>query len=189
MNAVERIGREVLVVDVAEASVVVVAPFVLADARAVAAHVLAIQRDELGVPITLGDQPDLADIPAFYVQRRGGFWVAKRGERVVGTLGLLDAGEEVALRKMFVDRAHRGAPYGIAQRLFDALLAHSCGHRIPRIHLGTRPEMRAAHRFYERNAFVRIEERALPPAFPRMAADSVFYRRDLTAGDYAAAER
>jgi GNAT superfamily N-acetyltransferase len=167
----------------------VVAPFVLSDADAVAAHVLAIQRDELGVPITLADQPDLADIPAFYFRGRGGFWVAKRGERVVGTLGLLDAGEEVALRKMFVARADRGRPSGTAQRLLDALVLHARAQRIPHILLGTRPEMRAAHRFYEKNAFVRIEERALPPGFPRMTLDSVFYRRDLTPEGYAPAVR
>jgi ribosomal protein S18 acetylase RimI-like enzyme len=59
------------------------------------------------------------------------------------------------------------------------LVTHARAQRLPRVFLGTRPEMRAAHRFYEKNGFVRIDERDLPPAFPRMAVDSVFYRRDL----------
>ena len=158
---------------------VLVASFVAADASAVADHVLGIQRGEFGVPITLDDQPDLADVPAFYQRGRGGFWVAKRGAQVVGTIGLLDGGEEVALRKMFVDRAHRGGPGGTAQRLLDALVQHARARRIGRIFLGTRPEMKAAHRFYEKNGFARIEEAAVPAAFPRMQTDSLFYRLDL----------
>jgi N-acetylglutamate synthase-like GNAT family acetyltransferase len=131
------------------------------------------------VPITLADQPDLADVPGHYQRGRGDFWVARAGERVVGTIGLLDQGGEVALRKMFVDRGHRGRAHAIGQRLLDALLAHARAQHIPHVLLGTRPEMHAAHRFYEKNGFVRIDAAALPPAFPRMATDSVFYRLDL----------
>jgi ribosomal protein S18 acetylase RimI-like enzyme len=158
---------------------VVVAPFGAADARAVAELVVGIQRGEFGVPITLADQPDLADVPAHYRRGRGEFWVARAGERVVGTIGLLDRGEAV-LRKMFVDAAYRGPAHRVGQRLLDALLAHARAQRIPRILLGTRPEMHAAHRFYERNGFARIDEAALPDGFPRMATDSVFYELGLS---------
>lgn len=147
----------------------------------VVALVLGIQRGELGVPITLQDQPDLADVPAAYLRARGGFWVAEDGGRVVGTIGLLDAGETVVLRKMFVDAAYRGRAHGVAGALFDALLAHARGAGVSRILLGTRPEMRAAHRFYERHGFVRVAETALPASFPRMHVDSVFYALDVTA--------
>ena len=158
-----------------------IAPFLAADARAVAELVLGIQRGEFGVPITLADQPDLSDVPGHYQRGRGELWVARANDRVVGTIGLLDQGGEVALRKMFVDRDFRGREHRVGQRLLDALLAHARAQRIPRILLGTRPEMHAAHRFYEKNGFVRIDEAALPAAFPRMATDSVFYRLELSA--------
>jgi N-acetylglutamate synthase-like GNAT family acetyltransferase len=158
---------------------VAITRFAAADARAVAELVLGIQRGEFAVPITLADQPDLADVPAHYQRARGDFWVARAGDRIVGTIGLLDAGGEVALRKMFVDRAYRGRDHAVGQRLLDALLAHARAQRIPRVLLGTRPEMHAAHRFYEKNGFARIDAAELPPAFPRMAADSVFYRLGL----------
>jgi GNAT superfamily N-acetyltransferase len=158
---------------------IVVAPFVAADARAVADLVVGIQRGEFAVPITLADQPDLADVPAHYQRDRGGVWVARAGDRGVGTIGLLDEGGVAVLRKMFVDRAYRGREHRTGQRLLDALLAHARARRLPRILLGTRPEMHAAHRFYERNGFARIDEAALPAGFPRMATDSVFYRLDL----------
>lgn len=147
------------------------------DCDRVVSLVLDIQRGEFGVPITLADQPDLADIQTFYQRDRGAFWVARDGDEIVGTLGLLDAGE-CALRKMFV-RKDRRRVHGVASRLLDTLLGHARAHSVPRLFLGTRPEMHAAHRFYEKNGFHRVDPEALPPAFPRMSLDSVFYRLDL----------
>lgn len=157
---------------------VVVAPYAPRDREGVIALVLDIQQREFGVPITLADQPDLADIPAHYGRGRGGFWAARDGDRVVGTIGLLDGGE-VALRKMFVHRDLRGGERGVAARLLEALLAHARDRALRRVWLGTRPEMRAAHRFYEKHGFVRIAADELPPSFPRVVFDSVFYRLDL----------
>jgi N-acetylglutamate synthase-like GNAT family acetyltransferase len=147
------------------------------DRDQVVALVLEIQRGEFGVPITLADQPDLADIHTVYQRDRGAFWVARDDDEIVGTLGLLDAGE-CALRKMFV-RKDRRSVHGVASRLLDKLLDHARAHAVPRLFLGTRPEMLAAHRFYEKNGFHRIDPEILPPAFPRMTLDSVFYRKDL----------
>jgi GNAT superfamily N-acetyltransferase len=155
-----------------------VAAFEAGDCDAVIALVLDIQRGEFGVPITLADQPDLADVAGFYQVGRGGFWVAKEGDAIVGTIGLLDGGV-AALRKMFVRRDRRGREHGVAARLLDALVAYAREQGIPSLVLGTRPEMVAAHSFYEKNGFVRVEAEALPAGFARMAVDSVFYRREL----------
>ncbi|HEY2512892.1 MAG TPA: GNAT family N-acetyltransferase, partial [Polyangiaceae bacterium] len=134
---------------------------------------------EFGVPITLADQPDLADIPSAYQRGRGGFWTAKDAGRVVGVVGLLDGGGEVALRKMFVHADYRGRGLAVAPRLLEALLAHARAQGVQRVFLGTRPEMRAAHRFYEKHGFRAALAEELPAAFPRMGVDSVFYRLDL----------
>jgi GNAT superfamily N-acetyltransferase len=164
-------------VDVVQESSIRIRPYAPDDRDGVVALVLDVQRNELGVPITLADQPDLADVPAFYGIRRGGFWIARDGAEVVGTLGLLDNGGAIALRKMFVHRAYRGKERGVARRLLEALLLHARERGVDRIYLGTRPEMRAAHRFYEKHGFARIDEADLPPSFPRMPLDSLFYRR------------
>jgi GNAT superfamily N-acetyltransferase len=155
---------------------IVVAPYAPGDREGVIALVLEVQR-EFGVPITLGDQPDLADVAAHYGRGRGGFWVARDGDEVVGTVGLLDGGA-AALRKMFVRRELRGGEHRIAARMLEALLAHAHERAIPSIWLGTRPDMRAAHRFYDKHGFVRVSPGDLPPSFPRMDVDSVFYRLD-----------
>jgi hypothetical protein len=39
--------------------------------------------------------------------------------------------------------------------------------------------LKAAHRFYEKNDFVRIEKQQLPPAFPVMGVDTIFYHRSI----------
>ena len=45
--------------------------------------------------------------------------------------------------------------------------------------LGTTEAFRAAHRFYEKSGFRRVESATLPDAFPRMKGDTRFYRLDL----------
>jgi len=161
-------------------SSVVIAPFAPSDGPGAASLVVSIQQGEFGVPITLADQPDLADVPAFYLRGAGGFWVAREEGAVVGTIGLLQAGPgEGALRKMFVRADRRGPPHRIAARLLEALLAHARTHGVRRVLLGTRPEMHAAHCFYERAGFRRLDDAALPPTFPRMATDSLFYALDV----------
>ncbi|WLT32484.1 GNAT family N-acetyltransferase [Geothrix sp. PMB-07] len=160
----------------------VVQPFQPGQEAQVLDLILPIQRLEFGVPITAADQPDLARIPEIYQTGRGGFWVGVELGQVVGTIGLIDFGQAPggggALRKMFLQKAQRGS--GLAQALLDALLVHAKARQLPGIWLGTLPHMGAAHRFYERNGFRRVEPGDLPPDFPRMPVDTVFYALELT---------
>jgi len=155
-------------------------PFDPGDAAGIVALILQIQREEFGFTITAGDQPDLLDIPGFYRDGRGEFWVAAEGDRIVGTVALKDIGGNAgALRKMFVAEDHRGAVRGVAQALLDTLLAHARGAGLRTIYLGTTDRFRAAHRFYEKSGFRLVGEDALPASFPRMHVDTRFYRLDL----------
>ena len=143
--------------------------------------ILSIQRDEFGVPITVEDQPDLLDISGFYQQGSGNFWVAVADGEVVGTIALRDIGNrQGALRKMFVKPAYRGKEAGVAQRLFDELIASAIRAGIRELFLGTIDRFVAAHRFYERNGFVQVPEATLPKAFPLMGVDTRFYYRELS---------
>ncbi len=157
-----------------------IVPFAARDRDGVRDLILGIQRGEFGFPITWEDQPDLHDIPGWYRVGAGEFWVAKdEAGRVVGTIALRDIGDATgALRKMFVAKEWRG-PARVAETLLHTLIdhAHAAGFRT--ILLGTTEAFRAAHRFYEKNGFRRIDVAALPAAFPRMAGDTRFYRRDL----------
>jgi N-acetylglutamate synthase-like GNAT family acetyltransferase len=157
-----------------------IAAFAPADAAGALDVILPIQQREFGVPITAVDQPDLAAIETFYQSGRGGFWVAKRDGRVVGTIGLKDiGGSEAALRKMFVAAPFRGPRFGTAKKLLDALVAHAAERGIKRIFLGTTDKFVAAHRFYERHGFAEIARGDLPASFPVMAVDSKFYSKEI----------
>ncbi|MCX5497834.1 GNAT family N-acetyltransferase [Kaistia dalseonensis] len=165
---------------------VIIRPFQAGDTAAIAALILPIQQDEFAIPVTYEGQPDLAAIEDVYQRDGGGFWVAVDGEALVGTIGLKDFGGGGALRKMYVRADHRGD--GTARRLLDALLDHAKRCDLAEVYLGTTDALHAAHRFYEKNGFAEIAPDALPAAFPRVAVDTKFYRRDLAAGYHRAAD-
>lgn len=144
--------------------------------------ILGIQRGEFAIDITAEQQPDLRDIPAFYQVSNGNFWVAMADGRVVGTISLLDIGnQQGALRKMFVHPEFRGPRAGTAKRLLDALLDWARDRELREIFLGTTAKFLAAHRFYQRNGFSEIARSALPPAFPIMRVDTRFFHRRVEA--------
>jgi N-acetylglutamate synthase-like GNAT family acetyltransferase len=154
-----------------------VAPFEPAFEAGVVDLIVGIQRGEFAIPITADEQPDLRRIPEYYQSGSGGFWVALDGGRVVGTVALFDiGGGQAALRKMFVDAAHRGAERGVAKALLETLLAWARARGVREIFLGTTSRFLAAHRFYEKNGFEEIVKSDLPASFPVMAVDVKFYR-------------
>ncbi|KAA5608980.1 GNAT family N-acetyltransferase [Rhodovastum atsumiense] len=153
-----------------------ITPFQPADEAGVLDVILTVQQQEFGIPITAGDQPDLRHIDSFYQTGAGGFWVARADGRVVGTIGLKDIGDgQAALRKMFVAAAYRGPGFGIAAKLLETLLAAAWAKGVTAIFLGTTEKFLAAHRFYEKHGFTRLPREDLPPTFPVMAVDTLFY--------------
>jgi GNAT superfamily N-acetyltransferase len=144
--------------------------------------ILPIQQLEFNVPITLADQPDLLDLEAAYFRPGGHFWGAFIGGDLAGTIGLLaPPGSSIGvIRKMFVKAPYRGKPWQVAQRLLGTLVGYAREKRMEDIYLGTISRMHAAHRFYEKNGFRRVEKSALPAAFPFMPVDDVFYHLSLT---------
>ncbi len=146
----------------------------------VVALILHVQRNEFQVPITAQDQPDLNNIESFYQKGSGNFWVAVAGEKVVGTIALIDIGNrQVALRKMFVDAAFRGAPHYAGQKLMNTAFAWLKEKGTLEIFLGTLDRFQAAQKFYLRNGFVEIPKHELPSSFPAMTLDNRFFKKDL----------
>ncbi len=142
----------------------------------VIALILQIQQKEFNIPITAEDQPDLGDIPGFYQQGYGNFWIAINNGQVVGTLSLKDIDNcQAALRKMFVHPDFRGSALGTARALWGVALEWAKAQNISEIFLGTTEKFLAAHRFYEKNGFTSIEKENLPLQFPLMSVDTKFY--------------
>lgn len=142
--------------------------------------ILNTQQQEFGLPITLRDQRDLLDIPSFYQQGNGNFWIALDREKVIGTIAAIDIdNNQLALRKMFVEPKYRGKEIGVGQNLLYSLLNWARARNICDIYLGTIDVFQAAHRFYQKNGFIEIPRNELPPTFPTMAGDTMFYRLSL----------
>jgi N-acetylglutamate synthase-like GNAT family acetyltransferase len=167
-------------IDDAPSHMIEITPFSPQHARGVVSTILPIQQDEFGIPITLDEQPDLADVAGFYQRGAGNFWIALADTEVVGTIALLDIGNhQGALRKMFVKARHRGPEHGVAQRLLGALLDWCWARGIHEVFLGTTAQFRAAHRFYEKNGFREVPRAELPSRFPVMSVDTKFYAMAL----------
>ena len=144
--------------------------------------ILPIQQLEFNVSLTREAQPDLLAIEACYHQAGGGFWGARADGELVGTIALLAIGHQAgAVRKMFVKKEYRGKNLGIAQLLLDTLLADCRAKGITDVYLSTVDVLKAAQRFYERNNFERQRSEQMPPYFPRMAVDNVYYHLPLQA--------
>ncbi|MBX9668385.1 MAG: GNAT family N-acetyltransferase [Candidatus Obscuribacterales bacterium] len=143
--------------------------------------VLPIQQVEFGVKITRDEQPDLTNIQSVFQTGNGNFWIALSNGKVVGTIGVVDIGDQmVALKKMFVDKEYRGKQAGVAQSLMDTAKRWCVEKNLCTVLLGTTAQMSAAHRFYEKNGFVEVAMDKLPSNFPIVHVDTKFYRLDLS---------
>lgn len=159
---------------------ITIQPFENQDTDQIVELILTIQQKEFNVPITINEQQDLLNISTFYQQRKGNFWVAKHEGNVVGTIALIDCGENIGtIRKMFVKKEFRGKEFGIAQRLLDLLLDVAKKAEMNNIYLGTIERLQAAIRFYERNGFNLIAKENLPLIFPIMAVDTHFFEKKI----------
>ena len=139
--------------------------------------ILIIQNEEFGIPITREQQPDLSEIPKYYQVNNGGFWIARLNEKIIGTIALLDIGNNKgALRKMFVDKNYRGKEFGVGQKLLNSLVAWARQKGVTEIFLGTTEKFIGAQRFYEKNGFIELQKQDLPKGFPVMDVDVKFYQ-------------
>jgi N-acetylglutamate synthase-like GNAT family acetyltransferase len=149
--------------------------------HAIANLIISIQQQEFNIKITLADQPDLQDIDNFYRKGSGNFWCALSPEgELIGTIALIDIGNNMgAIRKMFVKQDWRGKEKNVARALLNTLELWASQHSITALYLGTVEQLKAAQRFYEREGFNLVDIDALPVSFPRMAVDTIFYRKTL----------
>ncbi|WP_263697639.1 GNAT family N-acetyltransferase [Bacillus thuringiensis] len=139
--------------------------------------IVHIQQKEYNVSITKEEQPDLLEIGTFYQRNHGNFWVATYDDKVVGTVALLDIGnDQVALRKMFVKKEFRGKEWGASHKLLQTAISWVENKKLKDIYLGTTVKFLAAHRFYEKNGFQSVDIEDLPKSFPVLQVDKKFYR-------------
>ncbi len=134
------------------------------DTKVVVEFILKIQNVEFALGILAHEQPDLLHLTESY--SGGGFWVAKIGNEIVGTIGLQKINSEIAvLRKMFVKKELRGVEPKIAQTLFEKLMQEAQLLDFKTIYLDTPAVAKASHRFYERNGFIEVTDKSILPEY------------------------
>ncbi len=139
-----------------------------------------IQKNEFQIPITNDINANIVRAEEdFYYNNSYNFWYAidEQGN-IIGSIGLKKINASTAeLKKLFVDKRFRSK--GVAQKLFDTLLKAALKHGFNTIYLGTVDILHAAHKFYRKNGFVQIDEKALPKDFIKCPLDSMFYCKPI----------
>lgn len=120
--------------------------------------------DRKSLPI---DDEDLDKIKEIY-SGKGKFWVALNNNNVIGTVAIRDMGDQTAkLNRMFVLTEYHGC--GVGQKLFNHAVSFAKKQGFIKMILNTHELMHRAHRFYEKNNFIRKEKKG----------DKYIYEREL----------
>jgi ribosomal protein S18 acetylase RimI-like enzyme len=118
---------------------------------------------------------DLLKISETYQTNKGNFWIAIENDKVVGTIGLIDYGNNRGyLKRMYVDKDFRRI--GLASKLYATLVTFVRENNYKEIFLGTSEKMIAANKFYLKLGFKRID--SLPADIPN-PGDTVFYKTTI----------
>lgn len=142
--------------------------------------VLHFQNDGTRPPVSVDDQPDLLSITGEYIDKGGNFWIAKDGDTLIGSIGLMPCTAEIAiLKKFFVDENYQGKPYHIGRALYNELLTFAREKAYKTILLDTPRNTTRAHMFYEKAGFRKISEEALPIQYSHPYQDCDFFLLEL----------
>lgn len=147
----------------------------------VIALILYLQNFDNRVDLSLEDQPDMNNIPAYYLDNGGGFWLAVNDmDDVIGTIGLLiEPPHYGVLKKFFVNPHYRGKEVGVSNDLYACLEEHAKRKDIQTIILDTPSACHRAHGFYRKKGFETISQKNLPFPYQYVDRDSILFRKRL----------
>jgi GNAT superfamily N-acetyltransferase len=134
----------------------------------------ALYAREYGLDITF--EPYVAKpLAEFAMHGSGRLWIAEMGERVVGSIAMVDAGEsEGQLRWFLLAPEARGT--GLGRRLLELALQYARARGFARVFLWSFTDLAAALKLYERAGF-RVTETKTGRIW---GADRTEVRMDLT---------
>jgi GNAT superfamily N-acetyltransferase len=104
-----------------------------------------------------GVEKDLADVAGRYGGGRGGFWVAEEDGAVVGSVAIRPKeGTTCELKRLYLRPNKRGS--GLGQKLYEHAEAFARTAGYDRIWLDSSRRFARAHKLYERNGYVLLEQ-------------------------------
>ncbi|MGC1181483.1 GNAT family N-acetyltransferase [Legionella sp.] len=150
-------------------------PLIKDEEIALRTFALDIQNNEFKLNLKAEEQPDLLEPLYFYSD--GGFWIAKQGTEIVGSIGLQKLNSETGImRKFFVKKELRGTIPSVAALLFQQFLQQTKELKLKNIFLDTPAVAVASHRFYEKNGFLPVNNyKNLPNGYFFADRDSKVY--------------
>ena len=109
---------------------------------------------------------DLSDIPSYYQDPGGEFWVAETGGAVAGVIGVVPRdGETCELKRLYVSKSHWGK--GLGGALIGTVVGWAKDNGYPRIVLWSDILFERAHGLYLKHGFRATgKTRAIDPINP-----------------------
>lgn len=143
--------------------------------------VLSCQNDGTRPIVSIADQPELLNINQEYFTNGGYFWIASENNKLVGTIGLMNYGNDIGiLKKFFVNEQYRGKPYNLGRKLFAELLDFAYEHKFKELVLDTPKNTERAHKFYEKAGFNKVIQEDLSIKYDHPYTDSDFFQLKLS---------
>jgi GNAT superfamily N-acetyltransferase len=114
-------------------------------------------KDAFEIYIARSLTEEMDRVSDYYSERKGGFWVAVDGRKIVGMFGLEPSGgEAMELRRMYVDPDVRRR--GIARRMLNFSERECRRRNRPRIDLSTSELQREALALYQNAGYALVRE-------------------------------
>ena len=114
-------------------------------------------KDAFEIYIARSLSEEMDRVSEYYSERKGGFWVAVEGQKIVGMFGLEPSGgEAMELRRMYVDPDFRRR--GIARRMLNFAELECRRRNRPRIDLSTSELQQEALAFYQNAGYGLVRE-------------------------------
>ena len=120
-------------------------------------------------------------LEVFSEEKRNAFWVVESADEIVGCFGIESHGaDDTELRRMYLDKAHRGR--GIAQRMLDHAQAEARALGFTRMILSTAQIQKSAVSFYRKSGFRHIRTEVADAMNPKQAGGGLtrfYYEKAL----------
>lgn len=127
------------------------------DAEQVKELILSILTKEYPFDRSAYSDSDLYDLKNTYGGKKDIFFVLEEGEKIIGTAGIKEDSQEVALlRRLFVDTSFRGKGYG--NMLIDKALEFCKEKKFKRVVFSTTNRMVGAIELCKKKGFKKAEE-------------------------------
>ena len=101
--------------------------------------------------------PDLDNPDDFYIKPGGMFYIIKDEDEIIGTIGIINRGNNLAeFKRFYVDPSYRGKGYG--SKLLKKAIEFCKENKFKKIEFESGKKFKDAHKFYQKRGFKIVKE-------------------------------